>query len=412
MMTQKTDRTTGAVWSAAVLAASLTVTAGMASAQDKPVKIGEINSFSALAAFTVPYRKGVELAIDEINAKGGVLGRKVEVVFRDDAFKPADAVRHAEELVTNEKVDLIAGTFASSTGLAVAEFADRNKVLFVAAEPLTDAIVWDKGSRYVFRLRPSTSMQAGMLVEEAAKLPAKRWATVAPNYEYGQSFVAAFKTLLSAKRPDIEWVGEQWPAQGKLEAGPTVDALNAMKPDAIFNATFGADLVRFVREGNTRGLFEKRSVVSALTGEPEYLDPLKDETPKGWIVTGYPWDAITTPEHKAFVEAYRKKNNDYPRLGSLVGYTTYQSVAAAIAKAGSTDTEKLIAAYRGLTFDSPLGKVTFRAGDHQSTLGAFVGKTDLKGDKGVMVDWRYADGAAYLPAEADAAKKRPAGANN
>lgn len=411
-MTQKTDRTTGAVWSAAVLAASLTVTAGMASAQDKPVKIGEINSFSALAAFTVPYRKGVELAIDEINAKGGVLGRKVEVVFRDDAFKPADAVRHAEELVTNEKVDLIAGTFASSTGLAVAEFADRNKVLFVAAEPLTDAIVWDKGSRYVFRLRPSTSMQAGMLVEEAAKLPAKRWATVAPNYEYGQSFVAAFKTLLSAKRPDIEWVGEQWPAQGKLEAGPTVDALNAMKPDAIFNATFGADLVRFVREGNTRGLFEKRSVVSALTGEPEYLDPLKDETPKGWIVTGYPWDAITTPEHKAFVEAYRKKNNDYPRLGSLVGYTTYQSVAAAIAKAGSTDTEKLIAAYRGLTFDSPLGKVTFRAGDHQSTLGAFVGKTDLKGDKGVMVDWRYADGAAYLPAEADAAKKRPAGANN
>jgi len=411
-MTQKTDRTTGAVWSAAILAAGLTVTAGVATAQDKPIKIGEINSFSALAAFTVPYRKGVELAIDEINAKGGVLGRKVEVVFRDDAFKPADAVRHAEELVTNEKVDLIAGTFASSTGLAVAEFADRNKVLFVAAEPLTDAIVWDKGSRYVFRLRPSTSMQAGMLVEEAAKLPAKRWATVAPNYEYGQSFVAAFKTLLSAKRPDIEWVGEQWPAQGKLEAGPTVDALNAMKPDAIFNATFGADLVRFVREGNTRGLFEKRAVVSALTGEPEYLDPLKDETPKGWIVTGYPWEAIATPEHKAFVEAYRKKNNDYPRLGSLVGYTTYQSVAAAIAKAGSTDTEKLIAAYRGLTFDSPLGKVTFRAGDHQSTLGAFVGKTDMKGDKGVMVDWRYADGAAYLPAEADAAKKRPAAANN
>jgi branched-chain amino acid transport system substrate-binding protein len=373
-----------------------------------PIKIGEINSYTGLTAFTVPYRKGAELAIEEINAKGGINGRKLEVLFRDDGFKPADAVRHAEELISNEKVDLLAGAFASNIGLAIGDVATQRKMLYVAAEPLTDAMVWEKGSKYVFRLRPSTYMQAAMMADEAAKLPAKKWATLAPNYEYGTSFVANFKKALSAKRPDIEWVGEQWPAQGRLEAGPTVDALNAMKPDAIFNATFGPDLVRFVREGNTRELFKGRAVVSALTGEPEYLDPLKDETPDGWIVTGYPWDQDKSPGNAAFVAAYQKKHNDYPRLGSLVGYTTFEAIAAMLKKAGSTDTETMIAAMKGLTFDSPVGQVAFRAADHQSTMGAWIGKTALKDGKGVMVDWRYLDGKNYLPSEADAAKMRPA----
>ncbi len=381
----------------------------VAHAQAGAIKIGEVNSYSGLAAFTIPYRHGWQLALDEVNAAGGVGGRKLEVISRDDAFKPEEAVRHANELINNEKVDLLAGTFASNIGLAVANVATQAKKLFVAAEPLTDAIVWDKGSHYVFRLRPSTYMQAAMLAEEAAKTGAKRWVTIAPNYEYGTSFVAQFKKVLSAKRPDITWVGEQWPAQGKLEAGPTVDALLALRPDAIFNATFGADLARFVREGNTRGLFKDRVVVSALSGEPEYLDPLKDEAPTGWIVTGYPWYAITDSTHKKFVDAYQAKVKDYPRLGSLVGYMTIQSLAAGLKKAASTDTEKMIAAFKGLKVEgTPVGTITFRASDHQSTMGAWVGKTALKDGKGVMVDWRYADGAKYLPSDDEVKKLRPA----
>ena len=134
-----------------------------------------------------------------------------------------------------------------------------------------------------------------------------------------------------------------------------------------------------------------------LGGEPEYLDPLKDEAPVGWWVTGYPWYAIETAEHKRFRDAYQAKFNDYPRLGSVVGYSAVKAAAAAIRKAGSTDTEKLVAAMNGLAFDSPFGKVTFRALDHQSTMGAYVGRTAVKDGKGVMVDWRYADGSG-LPA--------------
>jgi branched-chain amino acid transport system substrate-binding protein len=396
------------VWMAGLVLVAHLCIMPLAAAQQPPIKIGEINSYSAIAAFTHPYRNGWQLAVDEINAAGGVLGRQIEVISRDDGGKPEDAVRTASELVSNEKVALLAGTFLSNVGLAVADFANQNKVLFVAAEPLTDAIVWKEGSRYVFRLRPSTYMQAAMLAEEAAKLPAKRWATIAPNYEYGTSFVANFKKLLSARRPDIEWVGEQWPANQKLDAGPTVEVLIQMKPEAIFNAEFGGDLIKLVREGTTRGLFEGRAVVSALSGEPEYLDPLKDEAPEGWIVTGYPWYAIGTPAHKAFVAAYEKRYNDYPRLGSVVGYSTFKAIAAAITKAGSLDTERLIAAMEGLSVETPFGGIGFRTIDHQSTMGAYVGKTAIRDGKGVMVDFRYDDGKNYVPADAEVAKLRPA----
>ena len=375
-----------------------------------PIRIGEINSYSAIPQFTQPYKQGWQLAVEEINASGGLLGRKVEVIARDDAGKPEDALRHAIELTSQEKVDVLAGGFLSNVGLALADHALRSKRLFIASEPLTDAIVWDKGNRYTFRLRASTYMQAAMLVEEAAKLPAKRWATLAPNYEYGQSAVASFKELLKAKRPDVEFVGEQWPALGKIDAGSSLSALMQSKPDAIFNVTFGADLAKLVREGTQRSIFPRVPVVSMLSGEPEYLEVLKDETPKGWIVTGYPWDQIDTKEHASFAANYYKKFKENPKLGSVVGYATMQAIFAGIKKAGTTDNEKLIVAMRGLKFSTPFGPAEFRAIDQQSTMGAYVGKLDVRGNQGTMTQWRYADGKNYQPTDAYVKARRPAAA--
>ena len=377
-----------------------------------PIKIGEINSYSNIPQFTLPYRQGWQLAVEEVNLAGGLLGRKVEVIARDDGGKPEEALRHAIELTSRENVDVLAGGFLSNVGLALADHAQKNKRVFIASEPLSDAIVWEKGNRYTFRLRPSTYMQAAMLVEEAAKLPAKRWAVIAPNYEYGQSAVASFKELLKAKRPDVEFVSEQWPALGKLDAGTTLQATMQTKPDAIFNVTFGADLAKLVREGNQRGIFPKTPVVSLLSGEPEYLDVLKDETPRlvaggGWIVTGYPWDQIDSREHASFAANYYRRFNEHPKVGSVVGYATMQAIFAAIKKANSTDNEKLVVALRGLKFSTPFGPAEFRAIDHQSTMGAFVGRLDLRGNKGTMVQWRYADGKAYLPSDAYVKARRP-----
>ena len=391
-----------------IAAASLVAAAALPVHAQGVIKIGEVNSYKAQPAFLEPYKKGMELAVEEINAAGGVGGRKLELITRDDNANPGDAVRVAEELLSREKIDVLTGTFLSHIGLALTDFAKQKKVFFLAGEPLTDKIVWANGNAYTYRLRPSTYMQVAMLVPEAVKLKKKRWAIVYPNYEYGQSAIASFKQLLKAAQPDVEFVAEQAPPLGRVEAGPVVQALLDSKPDAIFNVLFGADLSRFVREGNTRELFKGREVVSLLTGEPEYLDPLKDETPNGWIVTGYPWNGINTPEHRTFLAAYQKRFNDYPRLGSVVGYAMIRSVAAGVAKAGGTETDKLVAAFRGLQVDTPFGRITYRAEDNQSTLGAFVGRTKNEGGKGVMVDYRYLDGANYLPSAAEVRKLRPA----
>jgi branched-chain amino acid transport system substrate-binding protein len=367
------------------------------SAFAQTIKIGELNSYKVFPAFLEPYKKGMELALEEINASGGVLGRKLELVTRDDGGNPGDAVRTAEELISREKVNVLMGTFASHVGLAVSNLAAQRKVLFIASEPLTDKIVWENGNRYTFRLRPSTYMQTAMLIPEAAKLKKKRWAIVYPNYEYGQSATASFKKLLKAAQPDVEFVGEQAPALGKIDAGAVVQALIDAKPDAIFSSLFAADLQRFVREGNTRGLFKSTPVFNLLAGEPEYLDTLKDETPEGWWVTGYPWAEINTPQHKKFRDAYQKRWKDYPRQGSVVGYSAVYSVFYGIQKAKSTDTEKLIEAMKGLEMPSPFGPIVWRGLDHQSTMGAYVGQLARKGGQGVMVNWRFADGANFLP---------------
>ena len=378
------------------------------------IKIGEINSYKAQPAFLEPYKKGMELAVEQVNAAGGIAGKKLQLIVRDDNATPGDAVRAAEELYTREKIDVLTGSFLSHVGLALTDYAKQKKRFFLASEPLTDKIVWADGNHYTYRLRGSTYMQTAMLVEEALKLKKKRWAIVYPNYEYGQSAVATFKTLMKAKQPDIEFVAEQAPALGKIDAGSVVQALADAKPDAIFNVLFATDLGKFVREGNTRGLFKGREVVGLLTAEPEYLDPLKKEAPVGWTVTGYPWYSIKTPEHAAFLKAYQAKYKDYPRLGTIVGYNAIQSIAAGLRKTnGDPDTEKLIAAFKGLEVNTPFGPITYRAQDNQSTMGAYIGKTayDSKLGRGVLVNYHYADGKDYQPTDEEVKKLRPAAAN-
>ncbi|HTK01144.1 MAG TPA: ABC transporter substrate-binding protein [Bordetella sp.] len=379
-----------------------------ASAQGSTIKIGEINSYKSQPAFLESYKKGMELAVEQVNAGGGIDGKKLELITRDDNANPGDAVRAAEELLSRERVDVLMGSFLSNIGLALTDFARQKKVFFLATEPLTDKIVWQDGNRYTFRLRVNTYMQTAMLVPEAAKLNKKRWAIVYPNYEYGQSAAATFKVLMKKAQPDVEFVSEQAVPLGKVDAGSVVQALADAKPDAIFNVLFAADLAKLVREGNTRGLFPKTPAVSLLSGEPEYLDPLKDETPAGWIVTGYPWYSIQTSDHAAFLKAYQDRFKDYPRLGSIIGYSSVMSMAAGMKKAGGADTEKLITAFEGLKVNTPFGPIEYRAIDHQSTMGAFVGKLAQKDGKGIMVDYQYMNGANFLPSDEEVKKLRPA----
>ncbi len=390
-----------------ILAAAAIAPAAMA--QDT-VKVGEINHYKRMAAFAEPYKKGIELALSEINEAGGVLGKPLEFVYRDDQGDPAEAVKIAEELMTREGTVMLTGTILSHVGLALSSFAAEKGYLYLASEPLADSLVWKSGNPYTFRLRASTWVQAAMLAEEAAKTDAVTYATIAPNYAYGQDAVAAFKENLQRLKPEVEFVAEQWPALFNIDAGAEVQAIERAKPDAIYNVTFGTDLAKLVREGGDRGLFDGRDVYGLLTGEPEYLEPLGDEAPEGWFVTGFPWYGFEdgTPG-KTFVDAYTEATGETPKIGSLVGYMTAQSIAAGIEKAGATDTESLVAAFEDLTVeDTPIGALTYRSIDNQSTLGAWVGTTAVEDGKGVMVDWEYKDPAPYMPSDDDIRAMRPA----
>ncbi|MEC3861245.1 ABC transporter substrate-binding protein [Mesobacterium sp. TK19101] len=390
-------------------AAALTLVPAAAMAQDT-IKVGEINHYKRMAAFAEPYKKGIELGLAEINAAGGVLGKPLEFVFRDDQGDPAEAVKIAEELMTRDGAVMLTGTILSNVGLALSSFAAEKGYVYLAAEPLADSLVWSSGNANTFRLRASTWIQAAMLAEAAAKTDAVKYATIAPNYAYGQDAVAAFKANLKRLKPEVEFVAEQWPALFKIDAGAEVQALERAKPDAIYNVTFGTDLAKFVREGGDRGLFDGRQVYGLLTGEPEYLEPLGDEAPEGWVVTGYPWYAFEdgTPE-KAFVDAYEAATGETPKIGSLVGYLTAKSIAAALNRAGATDTASIIAGFEGLEVaDTPIGPMMFREVDNQSTMGAYVGTLALEDGKGVMVDWSYKGPDGYLPSDEEIMAMRPA----
>lgn len=376
----------------------------------RPIRIGEINSYASAPGFAIPYRNGWQLAVEEINAAGGVAGHPLEVLSRDDGGVRSQAVLQAQDLIVTEQVDVLAGTYLSGIGLAVANVARQNRKVFLAGAPLSDSLTWDKGNRYTFRLRPSTFMQAAMLVDEAAKLPATRWATLAPNYEYGQSAVASFKLLLKARRPDVRFVAEQWPALGKIDAEAAVQVLKKSRPQALFNATFGPDLGAFVRAGQAAALFNNLSVVSLLAGEPENLEAFSNGAGRGWLVSGYPVEQMTTPAQIRFISAYQARYQSTPRLGSLVGYMMIQTIAAAVNRAGSTDSEKLVVAMRDLTLATPVGPIRYRAIDQQSTMGTWVGRIEYQDGKAVMRNWHYADGRAYSPTDAWVRTQRPTAA--
>ncbi|WP_244216460.1 ABC transporter substrate-binding protein [Herbaspirillum rubrisubalbicans] len=389
-----------------VASLALPLPAGAAEA----IRIGEINSQGRQSTSGQAYRNGLALALEQINEAGGINGRPLQLVVREDDGDADQAARNAKELVSNEHVEVLTGTMLSDVALAVARQAARSKTVLVVGDALSDAITLDKGNRYTFRVRPSTYIQAAMLAEQAARMPGRRWAVVAPNYEYGQSAVASFKMLLKQARPDVEFVSDQWPALGKIKADDVVRAIRQSRPDGIFNATFGEDLQKLVQVGHRQQLFNGVRVVSMGAVGTQGLDPSQSEAIRDWVSIGYPWEQINTPEHQRFLDAYMKKFSEPPQLPAVVGYSTMLAIAGGLRKSEGGDGEALLEALRGLHWSSPLGELSFRALDQQSTMGAFIGLVSQKDGRSSLREWRYLDGTAYLPPPTYVRSRRPASA--
>ena len=359
----------------ALIAFGALVSAAPVAAQ-QPIKIGVIYGLGGAAApYTKPAITGHEMAIEEINAAGGLLGRKLQLVIRDDQSKPDVGVREARDLILKEKVDFLTGIIHSGVALAVSEVAKEHKTLLLVSIAKTAALTEDKGHRYVFRATSNTLIEGRAAAILLAQQPFKRYAVAGPDYEYGHRMVEDFVAHLKKLKPDVQVVAEVFPKLGERDFTPHINALLQAKPEMVFSAIWGGDHIAFVKQAKPYGFFTKTQYLAIGQGDLDVVVPLGAESPEGmWVSSNYTFYYPDSPANRDFVAKYKAKTGDLPPSGAAFAYTATQFLAAAIRKAKSTDTEKVVEAMEGITVDTVHGPLTIRAADHQSNKGQFFGR--------------------------------------
>ena len=355
-----------------------------AAAADGTVKIGFPMPLSGPASvYGVPIIKGAEMAVAEINAKGGVLGRKLELLERDSKANADEAVRLARELIIKNNVDFLIGTLTSAEAPAVSTIAKENKIVFIAPTSKTVQLTSPANLHpYIFRLASNTDIdgRTGAAIISVWK-EVKRVATIAPDYAYGRDAVAAFVDYIKQARPDIEIVDQQWPKLGQSDFTPFITAQMGKKPDAIFCEVFGGDFVTLAKQAAPLGYFKavnNRLVDGGEVGTTDEALALGADFPYGIWSDAYDpviWPENEPPEHKVFsdnLKAFTKEQ--YASGWAIMGYSSVMALVEGIKKAGSTDSDKVSAALAGLSFDTPVGKRTFNAKTHETEMGEFWGQ--------------------------------------
>jgi branched-chain amino acid transport system substrate-binding protein len=371
----------------------------------KPIKVGFPMILSGPGAlFGEPALKGAQMFEEEINAKGGVLGRKIQIVPRDTKGNADEAVRVARELVLKENVDFLVGTLTSAEGPAVSVVAKENKIVFIAPIPKTDQLTApDKLHPYVFRVAATTTMEGRSAAEIVAKWPVKRIATISPDYAYGQDVTKSFVEHLKKVAPQMEVVDQQWPKLGEGDYTPFINAQLAKKPDAVFSSLWGGHFLTFAKQAKPLGYFDavKYNFIGVgEAGSPESTKTMGDDYPVGIWGNSYDafyWDG--PPAHREYTARLSKYLKDeYPSSWAIQGYMGMQFLAEAIKKANSTDSDKVSKALLGLTVETPHGKMTLREKDHQLNRGQLYGKTvrDPKYPFAIMKPVTYVDPSRFM----------------
>jgi branched-chain amino acid transport system substrate-binding protein len=374
-----------------------------AAAAENTIKIGYPMPLSGpTSVYGVPITKGAEMAVQEINAKGGVLGRQLELLERDSKASADEAVRLSRELIIKNNVDFLVGTLTSAEAPAVSTIAKENKIVFIAPTAKTAQLTSPKNLHpYIFRLASNTDIDgsSGAAIIAAWK-DVKRVATIAPDYAYGRDAVGAFVNFIKKSRPDIEIVDQQWPKLGQSDFTPFITAQMAKHPDAIFCDVFGGDFVTLAKQAAPLGYFKSvnnRLVDGGEVGTTDAAVALGADYPYGIWSDAYDpviWPVGEPAAHKIYVDhlkAFTKET--YGSGWAIMGYSAVFALVEGIKKAGSTDSDKVAKALLGLTFDTPVGKRTFNADTHETAMGEFWGQMvkDPTLPFAIMKDPKYID---------------------
>src|SRR4030043_2060692 len=344
---------------------------------EAPIKIGIVDSYSGPATtFTYDVRDAFKLVIDEVNAKGGVVGRKIEFTTRDDKFKVDLALSMAKELVMMEKVDILMGTINSAARLAGSEYCKNEKMPFLVTFSKSEKITGEKGHRYVFEVSENTVMIGKAAAAGLAKKPYIKYWIAGDDYEYGHACADATWNTLKKLKPKGELMGQSWWKVGEPELTAYLTAISAQKPDAVIFSPGGAPITNLMKVSKTTGFAEKFPICLHTATEHSNLAPLGADGPEGVIGTSnYHFYYPDTPKNKAFAKAFKDAYKREPKGGALYGYLAAQYITKALAKAGKMDREKFIDALEGLKEDSAIGEIEMRAFDHQAMLPMFMGVT-------------------------------------
>jgi branched-chain amino acid transport system substrate-binding protein len=348
------------------------------------IKIGfPIPLSGPTAVYGEPILKGAQMAVAEINAKGGVLGRKLELLPRDSKANADEAVRLSRELIIKNNVDFLLGTLTSAEAPAVSTVAKENKILFMSPSSksviLTDA---EHIHPYIFRLASNTDVEGLAGATEMAKFTdVKTVVTIAPDYAYGHDSISGFEKALKKLRPDIQVVSSQWPKLGEPDFTAFINAMMSKKPDAVYCSLFAGDFVTFVKQATPLGLFKaisNRLIDGGEVGTPDEAQALGADYPYGIISDAYDpviWGGSNEPAaHKRFIADLLKFTHaKYASGWSLMGYQMVYALAEGIKKANSTNSLAVSKALAGMTFDTPVGPRRFSSKSHETFAPEFWG---------------------------------------
>lgn len=342
----------------------------------EPIKIGFIHTLSGVySGYGQDSLTAAQIAVAEINEEGGILGRQLKLIPRDDKMSPVVGLREANDLVLREKVDFLMGTVSSGVGLAISDLARTQKIIFINTTSQASEITADKGHRHVFRISTNTSAYGRSEALAAAKLPYKKYFSIHPNYAYGKSVSASFWEFIKKNHPEIKMVGEAWPALGTTDYTPFISQIMNSGAEAAISSLSGQDGITFSKGAKAFGFFEKIFFVNQDMGALECIGPMGKDGPEGFIGgSHFPFYAINTPESKAFVEKFRKATGAWPGLG-VTAYVSVKALAQAVKKAGTVDQDKIIDILSGMEIkNTPVGDMIIQDFDHQATWPFWLGK--------------------------------------
>jgi branched-chain amino acid transport system substrate-binding protein len=343
----------------------------------KALKIGIVDCYSGPpAAYTNDVRDAFKLEVDKINAAGGILGRKIEVLTRDSKFKVDLGLSAAKELIYRENVDIMMGTINSALALAISDMCKKEKVPFFVTFSKSAKITGAKGHRYVFSITENTALAGKAAAAGLAKKPYKKYWIAGDDYEYGHAIADGVWDNLKKLRPDVELLGQSWWKVGEPDFTPYITAILSAKPDAVIVATGGRDCVPFLKAAKATGFNERVPFFMHTATELATLKPLGLNAPENVIGTSnYFYYYPETSANKSFVKNFETAYNRKPAVGAVYGLLAAEFIFGAYKKAGKVDTEKFIDNVEGMWVNSPVGKVTMRAYDHQAMLPMFMGVT-------------------------------------